>query len=161
MKRKDLEPGMVIETLNRNKFLIVIYENDLCVISLSGLFIGKLIDFDYQAICKIYSDYTLQERLWDSNELTQLSAEAIALLKWLPKRWKYIARNKDGVDDVWMYTYQPHIEKREDGSVCFEPEPISGHEGQRINRVFAEYFEDLPKGECYLIEDLIREEDDD
>ena len=150
--KKDLEAGMVIETLRRNKFLIAIYENDLCVISLSGVFIGKLIDFDYQLICKVYEDYTLQEIIWDRDDVLQLSDEAITLLKWLPKERKYIARNKDG---VWVYNYQPHIEKGKDGSVYF----ISEQDGQRINRGFAEYFEDLPEGECYLIEDLIREAD--
>ena len=158
MKKEDLRAGMVVETLKGNKLLIGKYENDLFVVSLGGLFIDKLIDFDYQAVYKVYKDNTLQKVLWERKEVPQLSDEAISLLKLLPKKWKYIARDKDFMDnEVWVYTYQPCIEIGKNGSVYFKPEPISEHKGNPLY-TFSELLECFPKGECYLIEDLIKGE---
>ena len=182
MEKKDLEFGMIVETREGNKCLLhtrdnyhgstycVDYEEtDVYLRNIeNGIWIGTLDlytdtlfdkDFDNEFdIIKVYKDYTLKEVLWERKEVPQLSDDAISLLKLLQKNWKYIALDKDFMEDeIWVYNYQPCKERGKNGIVYFKPEPILEHKWSSLS-AFSNFFECLQKGECYLIEDLIKGE---
>lgn len=94
----------------------------------------------------------------ERKKVPQLSDDAISLLKLLPKKWKYIARDKNNIDnEACVYTEKPAKTYWTGGIIYFKPEPFANHIGGTL-LVFNELFECLPIGECYLIEDLIKGE---
>ena len=107
MKKEDLKYGNVVETRNGDRYLY----HTLSPIAFIGLINGsqyicieqfknnfeciyngeKFRQFD---IVKVYEDYTLKKLLWERKEKPELTKVEEAILRSLPKKYKYIARDK-------------------------------------------------------------------
>lgn len=119
MKKKDLNSGNVVELRNENKFIVIVKFEDVKfdLVSVKGNLFGKLsrfnenleyfgnYDFD---IVKVYEDYTLKKVLWERKEKPKLTKDEKAILRNLPKEYKYIAR--DEYETLCAYIEKPKKE---------------------------------------------------
>ena len=112
MKKSDLEYGNIVEVRDGTRFLYQkskVIEPSIDFISLSDgrhwLSLYYLTD-DLKArhricdacdIMKVYKDYTCKELLWERKEIPQLTEDEKIILKNIPKKYKYIARDKSGL----------------------------------------------------------------
>ena len=111
MKKSDLKHGNVVELRNGNKYLF--FDNQ-SLINLKGSGCRALnnwcedltsadgyTEFD---IIKVYKDYTCKELLWERKE-PKLTEDEKVILRNLPKKYKWIARDKNGV--IYLYSGRP------------------------------------------------------
>ena len=108
MKKSDLRYGNVVELKNGYKYFtngnkllnlkanlsinLDYYNENLLHISNGGLL----------DVMKVYKDYTLTELLWERKETPKLTEDEKAILKNLPKEYKWIARDESG----WIFLYK-------------------------------------------------------
>lgn len=112
MKKEDLKYGNVIENRRGDKYLIG-YDKRLRNLTRVGYV--NIDDYDENLKCiyypnflcpeldivKVYEDYTCQEVLWERKDKPVLTEDEKTILKNLPKKFKYIARDKNG--NLWIY----------------------------------------------------------
>ena len=107
MKKEDLKYGNVIELRNGKKFLYhrsggFSLDGKITCQDVSSVF-DTTRNYD---IIRIYSDYTLKKLLWERKEKPKLTKDEKAILRNLPKKWKYIARDEDSC--LWIFNdYKP------------------------------------------------------
>ena len=154
MKKSDLKYGNVVETRegikylyhckDSDKFLNLDYDAFLWIHNFDKN-LKCLYDFNELDIMKVYKDYTLTELLWERKEAKPTEDEKV-ILKNLPKKYKWIARDSSGM--VYIF-----IERPEKGQAiwygCGQPMIPFYHLFQFIK------WEDE---EPYLIEDLLGKE---
>ena len=114
MKKSELEYGNVVELRNGYKYFtngnkllnlkanlsinLDYYNENLLHISNGGLL----------DVMKVYKDYTLKELLWERKEekpKPQLTEDEKAILRNLPKEYKWIARDLSGM--VYIFIERP------------------------------------------------------
>lgn len=166
MTKEDLKHGNVVETREGFRYFYINDKNnyyDGLLFNLDGkdfdLSINNYRDdltcdhmgLHYLDIMKVYKNYTCQELLWERKEKLKLTDVEKLILMNVDKRLKYIARDKNG--SLYVYKNKPiknHNEYWSDGSCgrdfCFD------HLFQ-----FIKWTDDEP----YLIEDLLKEQEDD
>lgn len=155
MNLYDLNCANVIETRNSNKHYLFLYHNDEFIfVDLDGeecyvfnsLNSYKNSDF---VIMKVYKDYTLKELLWERKEKYKSTDCERAILKNLPKEYKYIAKDKNG--NLYVYKNKP-IKNYEYWSDYTSSEFCFPHLFHHLFQFIK--WEDK---EPYLIEDLLKE----
>lgn len=116
MKKSDLEHGNTVELRNGDKLLFCWHFPDEILVNLGGrkfiafdsyrkdlTIIGGEVEFD---IMKVYKDYTCKELLWERKEKKLvISEDEKAILRNLPKYYKWIARDIDG--RLYIYASKP------------------------------------------------------
>ena len=115
MKKSDLECGNVVEVRNGRKYFVYHSCTGKALTSLiTGWSVGfdaynenltysnDFIDFD---IMKVYKDYTCKKLLWKRKEIPQLTEDEKAILRNVPKKYKYIARDKSGL--IFLFSKKP------------------------------------------------------
>lgn len=152
MKKKDLKDGMVIETLEGNQYLIKNGYNPLglnCVCNLIEKCINEDLTNEYKRsnIIKVYEDYTLKKVLWERKEKPKLTEDEKVILRNLPKKYKYIVRDKN--ETLYIYMDKPKKESLYWDSANFCGLGVFEHLFQFIK------WEDE---EPYLISDLLEED---
>ena len=155
MKKSDLKYGNVVETRegikylyhckNSAQFLNLDYDGFLWIRDFDENL--NIIDCDNGLdIMKVYEDYTCKELLWERKETPKLTEDEKAILRNLPKDYKWIARDLSGM--VYIF-----IERPEKGQAiwygCGQPMIPFYHLFQFIQ------WEDY---EPYSIEELLGEE---
>jgi len=126
MKKQELEKGMVVETRDKLRFLVIgdNLEGKDGYLELQGykddMKFGNnhepgYINLDNFDIMKVYpnifviTDYNvMQQPLWERKEPPHLTNDEIAILRNIDKEYKWIARDKDG----GLYIYNSVPEKR-------------------------------------------------
>ena len=114
MKKSDLKYGNVVETRegikylyhckNSDKFLNLDYDGFLWIRNFDENL--NIIDCDNGLdIMKVYEDYTCKELLWERKEKPKLTEDEKVILRNLPKKYKWIARDSSGM--VYIYTQRP------------------------------------------------------
>ena len=156
MKKSDLKYGNVVETRegikylyhckNSDKFLNLDYDGFLWIRNFDENL--NIIDCDNGLdIMKVYEDYTCKELLWERKEKPKLTEDEKAILRNLPKEYKWIARDLSGM--VYIF-----IERPEKGQAiwygCGQPMIPFYHLFQ-----FIQWEDDEP----YLIEELLKGEE--
>lgn len=113
MKKSDLNIGNVVELRNGFKFLFLGKDKEM--VELTG--IGcTAIDYYHENltritkdenydIMKVYKDYTCKELLWERKEKPQLTEDEKVILRNLPKKYTWIARDIDGY--LYVYASKP------------------------------------------------------
>ena len=157
MKKSDLKYGNVVETRNGARYLYhcAISDKLLHLESLGYVNLdnynenlkfnnGNLNEFD---IMKVYKDYTLTELLWERKETPKLTEDEKVILRNLPKKYKWIAR--DNSTCIQLFTNKPN-------KITWW---WNGAEG--IKLVFPHLFQFIKweDEEPYLIEDLLKGEE--
>ena len=114
MKKSELECGNVVETRegikylyhckNSDKFLNLDYDGFLWIRNFDEN-LKCFDDLNELDIMKVYKDYTLTELLWERKEKPQLNEDEKAILRSLPKDYKWIARDKNGC--LYVYASKP------------------------------------------------------
>ena len=159
MKKSDLEYGNVVEVRNGHKYIV--YHNGP-VKSLVSLITGWATDLGFYNenltysygitefdIMKVYKDYTYTELLWERKDepKPKLTENEKAILRNLPKEYKWIARDLSGL--VYIF-----IERPEKGQAiwygCRQPMIPFYH-----LFLFIEWEDEEP----YSIEDLLKGEE--
>ena len=136
MKKKDLKDGMIVETRDRHKSVIlgnkIMSRNkyDLLTSYKSNLTSKVNEEFDIVKVYKIKNLYVLNDifkdeylsLIWEREEEEKkreynwkLSKNAKNILKKIPKKYKWLAKDFD-VDKIYVYENKPTI--RTDG--CYE-----------------------------------------
>ena len=116
MKKSNLEYGNVVETRMGGKYLFNFNKGDQFLNLITGDSYLQLSDFDEDLtnccnifdIMKVYKDYTCTELLWERKEKPILTEDEKIILKNIPKKYKYIARDSSGM--VYIFIEKP--EKR-------------------------------------------------
>ena len=114
MKKSDLKYGNVVETRegikylyhckNSDKFLNLDYDGFLWIRNFDENL--NIIDCDNGLdIMKVYEDYTCKELLWERKEKPKLTEDEKAILRNLPKEYKWIARDLSGM--VYIFIERP------------------------------------------------------
>lgn len=118
MKKSDLEFGNVVETRegikylyhckNSDKLLNLDYDSFLWIRSLDEN-LKCIDDLNELDIMKVYKDYTCKELLWERKEepktKPKLTEDEKAILRNVPKEYKYIARDESGL--ICLFTNKP------------------------------------------------------
>ena len=154
MKKSDLKCGNVVELRNGLKFLFL--DRHKSLVELTGV---GCTDIDYYDenltrssrqesydIIKVYKDYTCKKLLWERKEKPQLTEDEKAILRNLPKHYKWIARDKNG--QIFLYKNRP-FKSVFWVDACESPRLVFPHLFQ-----FIKWEDDEP----YSIEELLREE---
>ena len=155
MKKSDLKYGNVVETRegikylyhwkNSDKFLNLDYDGFLWIRNFDEN-LKYIDDLNESDIMKVYKDYTLTELLWERKEAKPTEDEK-AILRNLPKEYKWIARDLSGM--VYIF-----IERPEKGQAiwygCGQPMIPFYHLFQ-----FIQWEDEEP----YLIEELLKGEE--
>ena len=155
MKKSDLKYGNVVETRegikylyhckNSDKFLNLDYDGFLWIRNFDENL--NIIDCDNGLdIMKVYEDYTCKELLWERKEKSKLTEDEKAILRNLPKDYKWIARDENGC----LYVYASKPEK------VITMWKGSGLPMTPFDHLFQ--FIQWEDDEPYLIEDLLGEE---
>lgn len=155
MKKRDLKYGNVVETRNGARYLYhcAISDKLLHLESLGYVNLdnynenlkfnnGNLNEFD---IMKVYKDYTCKELLWERKEKPQLNEDEKAILRNVPKHYKWIARDKCGT--ICVFIDKPHKSGLGWGGNFFEVLVLFSHLFQ-----FIKWEDDEP----YSIEELLK-----
>ena len=114
MKKSDLKYGNVVETRegikylyhckNSDKFLNLDYDGFLWIRNFDENL--NIIDCDNGLdIMKVYKDYTCKELLWERKDEPKLTEDEKAILRNLPKEYKWIARDLSGM--VYIFIERP------------------------------------------------------
>ena len=115
MKKSELENGMVVETRDKQRFLVVgdnllgrhrnvkleDYNEELwykysCVVDIMKVYPNIFVITDYKVA---------QQPLWERKEPPRLTNDEIAILRNIDKKYKWIARDKDR--GLCIYKDQP------------------------------------------------------
>ena len=187
MTKKDLVNGSVVE-LRNGKILLYVDETLFCLDNLgefchiqdynddltdridSFFDIMKVHNKPYNSVGAI--NMSLREIvrdsiwLWERPNNLKLSDKAIAVLKALPRKYTYIAKNDDDDrDNLHVFIDHPHLITSADENdndceywqywhlpgMCYGVESLS---------LFSYLFKDLDPNICYKISDLIRGDED-
>ena len=114
MKKSDLEYGNVVETREGIKYLYHCKNSDKFLNLDDDGFLWirnfdenlNIIDCDNGLdIMKVYNDYTCKELLWERKEKPKLNEDEKAILRNLPKEYKWIARDLSGM--VYIFIERP------------------------------------------------------
>ena len=126
MKKSDLRHGMVVETRHKLRFLVIgdnlegkdghiklkEYNDDM---QWGNNHQPGDISLDNFDIMKVYAnmfaitDYKVaQQPLWERKEPPRLTNDEIAILRNIDKKYKWIARDKNGI----LYIYDSVLKKR-------------------------------------------------
>jgi hypothetical protein len=126
MKKSDLRNGMVVETRDKFRFLVIgdnlqgkdgylklqDYKDDM---QFGNNHEPGYINLDNFDIMKVYpnifviTDYNvMQQPLWERRETLRLTSDEIAILRNIDKKYKWIARDKNGI----LYIYDSVLKKR-------------------------------------------------
>ena len=118
MKKSDLKYGNVVELRNGDNLLLcrwwTMNGGELIDLSGNGYTISCIYycedltnvnGFENLDIMKVYKDYTCKELLWERKETPKLTEDEKAILRNLPKEYKWIARDKNGW--IFLYTNRP------------------------------------------------------
>ena len=126
MKKQELENGMVVETRDKFRFLVIgdnlqgkdgylklqDYKDDM---QFGNNHQSGYITLDNFDIMKVYAnmfaitDYkVVQQPLWERKEPPRLTSDEVAILRNIDKRYIWIARDKNGI----LYIYDSVPEKR-------------------------------------------------
>lgn len=164
MKKEDLKYGNVLETELGYKYLIFNENRNNNLYNLDGSDIKFLSHYDtnlkylarnYGAdIVKVYKDYTCQEVLWERKEKPKivLTNDEKAILRSLPKEYKYIARDKNG--NLWIYSHS--VKKDTNAWYMFEEYIVTDCIGFTLfNKLFQ--FIKWEDEEPYSIEELLND----
>lgn len=157
MKKSDLRYGDIVEARNGVKYVVYHNGSEKALVNLiSGWCVGldaynenltSAKDYTIFDIMKVYNDYTCEVLLWERKEKPQLTEDEKAILRNVPKEYKWIARDLSGM--VYIF-----IERPEKGQAvwygCGQPMIPFYHLFQFIK------WEDE---EPYLIEDLLKGEE--
>ena len=114
MKKSDLKYGNVVETRegikylyhckNSDKFLNLDYDAFLWIRNFDEN-LKCFDDLNELDIMKVYKDYTLTELLWERKEEPKPTEDEKAILRNVPKHYKWIARDIDGC--LYVYASKP------------------------------------------------------
>ena len=116
MKKNDLKHGNAVKLRNGDTMLFCWHFPDEILVNLEG---RKFITFDSYRdnltdidnavefdIMKVYKDYTCKELLWERKEKKLvISEDEKAILRNVPKHYKWIARDIDG--RLYIYASKP------------------------------------------------------
>lgn len=163
MKKSDLEAGMIVDTRDGRRFLLVkdtsegdiiindngwnrlCYYNDDLTSEFRDLDIVRVYKGKFGGFTYMLSESPL---IWERKEMPTLTDAERVILKSLNTKWEYIARDVSG--ELYVYDTKPHKDSNvwknafEDDCDCLS---IFGHLFQ-----FIKYENEEP----YKIEDLIR-----
>ena len=117
MKKSDLEYGNVIEARMGDKYLFNFNKGDQLLNLRTGNSYLSLWEFNEDLtnscnlfdVMKVYQDYTCKELLWERKETPKLTEDEKAILRNVPKEYKWIARDSSGM--VYIFIEKP--EKRQ------------------------------------------------
>ena len=115
MKKSDLKHGNAVKLRNGDTMLFCWHFPDEILVSLEG---RKFITFDSYRdnltdidnavefdIMKVYKDYTCKVLLWERKEKPKPTYDEKIILRNLPKKYKYIARDKNGL--IFLFSKKP------------------------------------------------------
>ena len=115
MKKSDLKYGNVVELRNGDFYVLVNVYNESILIALTNKYhfnfdiydddLTNKCGFENFDIMKVYKDYTCKELLWERKEKPQLTEDEKVILKNIPKKYKYIARDKSGL--IFLFSKKP------------------------------------------------------
>ena len=115
MKKSDLKIGNVVELRNGNFYVLVNIYNKFVLIALTCKYhfnfdnyckdLTHICGFENLDIMKVYKDFTLTELLWERKEEPKLTEDEKAILRNVPKYYKWIARDKNGC--LYAYASKP------------------------------------------------------
>lgn len=113
MEKSDLKYGNVVETREGIKYLFTFHDEEDIFVDLTGdgyyYFESLSFNSNYKnsaiVIMKVYKDYTLTELLWERKEKPKLNEDEKAILRNLPKKYKWIAR--DSNDFIYIFREKP------------------------------------------------------
>ena len=113
MIKSDLRYGNVVETRSGDKYLFTFHDEEDIFVDLTGdgyyYFESLYFNTNYKnsdiVIMKVYKDYTCKELLWERKEKTKLTEDEKVILRSLPKEYKWIARDKNGL--IFLYAKKP------------------------------------------------------
>ena len=117
MNKSDLKYGNVVETRSGDKYLFTFHDEEDIFVDLTGdgyyYFESLYFNTNYKnsdiVIMKVYKDYTCKELLWERNEKEkqkpELTEDEKVILKNIPKKYKYIARDKNGL--IFLHSKKP------------------------------------------------------
>ena len=113
MKKSDLIYGNVVETRSGDKYLFTFHDEEDIFVDLTGdgyyYFESLYFNTNYKnsdiVIMKVYKDYTCKELLWERKEKPQLTEDEKVILRNLPKKYKWIARDSSGM--VYIFIEKP------------------------------------------------------
>ena len=115
MKKSDLKYGNVVELRNGNFYVLVNLYNKFILIALTDKYhfnfdnysidLTHTCGFEKLDIMKVYKDYTCKELLWERKEKPQLTEDEKVILRNLPKKYTWIARDIDGY--LYVYASKP------------------------------------------------------
>ena len=114
MKKSDLKNGNVVENRkgikylyhykNSDQFLNLDYDGFLWIRNFDEN-LKCIDDLNELDIMKVYKDYTLTELLWERKEKPKPTYDEKIILRNLPEKYKWIARDKDGL--IFLYAKKP------------------------------------------------------
>ena len=113
MKKSDLKYGNVVELRNGDKYLYHYYTGDKLLNLKTNQSYIELYEFneDLTGCCnlfdamKVYKDYTCKELLWERKETPKITEDEKAILRNLPKEYRWIARDLSGM--VYIFIERP------------------------------------------------------
>lgn len=165
MTKDDLKYGNVVELRNGDRYLFTYYieygheENVFVILTGEGYYYFNSLNFKDNSknsdlgIVKVYKDYTLKEVLWERKEKPKLTDDEKAILRNIPKEYKWIARDKDGI--LFVFTGKPI---KQDYYWKCKDEDDDEYRVYLFNHLFQSLkWEDE---EPYLIEDLLKGDDE-
>ena len=115
MKKSDLKNGNVVELRGGDFYVLANVYNKSILITLKGKYhfnlnnysidLTHICGFENLDIMKVYKDYTCKELLWERNEKPKPTEDEKIILKNIPKKYKYIARDKNGL--IFLHSKKP------------------------------------------------------
>ena len=169
MTKEDLSCGNVVETREGLKYLYIndkksCYVDWLVNLDKKDFDIKNIynyrddLTYDHMAlhhldIMKVYEDYTLKKLLWERKEKPKLTEEERIILKNINEHFEYIARNED--NRLYLYEKKP---RKIDYGWQMNDDRTYFVDFYMYDNLFQ--FIQWGDEEPYLIEDLLKEEDD-
>lgn len=160
MNKEDLKFGNVVETRDGEKYIFNYVGDETYFIRLDGAGFNpskyykndlSIDDSNRESdILKVYKDYTLKKLLWERKEKPKLTDDERAILRNIDKDCKWIARDNDGF--LSIYRNKP-------AKTC----DLCWGSGRGTYFCFKHLFQFIKweDEEPYLIEDLLKGQDDD
>ena len=115
MNKSDLKNGNVVELRNGDFYVLANIYNESILIALIGKYhfnfdayyddLTLKCGFETLDIVKVYQDYTCKKLLWERKPKPQLTEDEKIILRNLPKKYKYIARDKNGL--IFLFSKKP------------------------------------------------------
>ena len=161
MKKEDLNCGNVVELRDGKRYIQTCIEGyefirlDYTSVTSTAFFPLNEFDDDLKGshsgldIMKIYEDYTLKKVLWERKEKPELTKVEEAILRSLPKKYKYIARDKISESMLCVFIDKP---EKVLAKFWFSP----NYESLEIFKHLFQFIK-WEDEEPYLISDLLKE----